>query len=148
MKNHTIKILLIISLAFNIAFLGGGIFRSIKFRKFPPIHERIKNEKVRNFMERRKEIGSPLRRDFYKAKDEFMKALTKPEIDETEMQILIDELIAKQNAMEREVGNSMIELRQQLSDKEAKEIFGKFQRWMQPPEEKHPEPRRRLKKNN
>ena len=148
MKNHTIKILLIISLAFNIAFLGGGIFRSIKFRKLAPIHKRVKNEKVRDFMERRKEIGSPLMQDFHKAKDTFMKALTKPEIDDAEMQILIDELIAKQNAMEREIGNSMIELRQQLSDQEAKEIFGKFQRWMQPPEGKHPEPRRRSRKNN
>ena len=148
MTNHTVKILLIVSLAFNISFLGGGIFRSIKFRKLSPIHERIKNEKVRDFMEHRKEIGSPLIRDFHKAKNEFMKALTKPEIDEAEMQILIDELIAKQNAMEREVGNSMIELRQQLFDKEAKEIFGKFQRWMQPPEGKHPEPQRRSKKNN
>ena len=148
MKNHTIKILLIISLAFNIAFLGGGIFRSIKFRKLAPIHKRVKNEKIRDFIERRKEIGSPLMRDFQEAKNTFMKALTKPEIDDAEMQILIDELIAKQNAMEREIGNSMIELRQQLSDQEAKEIFGKFQRWMQPPEGKHPEPRRRSRKNN
>jgi len=148
MKNHTIKILLIISLAFNIAFLGGGIFRSIKFRKNPPIHKRIKNDKVRDFMESRKEIGSPLRRDFQKAKNEFIKALKEPEVDEAEMQILIEELIEKQNVMEREIGNSMIELRQQLSDQEAKEVFGKFQRWMHAPEGKHPKPRRRPKKDN
>jgi len=154
MKNNTVKILLIISFAFNIAFLGGGIFRSIKFRKQPPIHKRVNNEKVREFMERRKEIGHPLMQDFHKSKNKFMKALTKPEINEAEMQILIDELIEKQVIMEQEIGRSMIELRQQLSDTEAKEVFGKFQRWMQPPEGehspegKHPKPRRRPKKNN
>jgi len=134
MKNRTIKILLFVSLAFNIAFLGGGIFRLYMFKNHPPFHERVRNEKVREFMQQKKETGRKLRQDFHKAKDEFMKALSKPEINEAELQTLIDSLIKKQMIMEKELGRSMIDLRRELTNDEAKAVFGKFRQWMKPPE--------------
>ncbi|MDO9576952.1 MAG: hypothetical protein Q7J16_03625 [Candidatus Cloacimonadales bacterium] len=90
-------------------------------------------------MNKRKELGMPLVEDFHLAKDEFMKALAKENIDEEELQTIIDNLIYKQSMMEKEIGNSMIELRKELSSEEAKEVFGKFRKWMQPPEHMHRE---------
>ena len=152
MKNRTIKILLFVSLAFNIAFLGGGVFRFMQMRKFHSIHKRIKNEKARNFMQQRKEMGGPLLREFHQAKDDFMKALAQENVDEETLLAEVDSLIAKQIAMENAISKSMIELRQQLSPEEAKDVFGKFRKWMQPPEhfdrkDKHPDSHRRFKRN-
>ncbi|MHA1888084.1 MAG: hypothetical protein DRH79_04045 [Candidatus Cloacimonadota bacterium] len=152
MKNRTIKILLFVSLAFNIAFLGGGVFRFMQMRKFHSIHKRIKNEKARNFMQQRKEMGGPLLREFHQAKDDFMKALAQENINEEMLLVKVDSLIAKQIAMEREISKSMIELRRQLSPEEAKDVFGKLRKWMQSPEhferkDKHPEPHRRFKRD-
>lgn len=152
MKNRTVKVLLFISLAFNIAFLGGGILRFIQMRKLPPIHKRIKNEKVRNFMQQRKEIGGPLQQEFHQAKDDFMIALSRENFDEKILSAKVDSLIAKQIKLEKAISKSMIELRQQLSPEEAKEVFGKFRKWMRPPEhlerkDKRPDPHRRFKKD-
>ena len=152
MKNRTIKILLFISLAFNIAFLGGGVFRFMQMRKFSPIHKRIKNDKVRNFMQQKKEMGGPLLHEFHQAKDDLMKALASENVDEDMLLAKVDTLITKQIAMERAISKSMIDLRKQLSPEEAKEVFGKFRKWMQPPEHlnrnmKHPTPHKRPRKN-
>ncbi len=121
-------------------------------RKFPPIHKRIKNEKVRNFIQQKKEMGGPLQLEFHQAKDDFMKALAQENIDEEILFAKVDSLISKQIAMEKAISKSMIELRQQLSPEEAKDVFGKFRKWMQPPEhldrnDKRPDPHRRFKKD-
>ena len=151
MKRRTINILLFVSLAFNIAFLGGGIFRISQMRRFGrPMHERIQNEKVRNFMQMRKDNGEPLVRDFHEAKDELMMTLAKPGIDETELNKLIDNLILKQNLMEDKIGQAMIDLRKELSDEEAEQIFGRFREWMKPPDHfKHDKksPRNKFRKH-
>jgi len=137
MKRRTIHILLFLSLAFNIAFLGGGVYRFSQMKRFKPMHERIKNEKVRDFMQMRKELGNTLERDFHDAKDDLMKALTKPEIDETELNNLIDIVIEKQSLREKEIGKAMIDLRKELTDEEAEKVFDSFRKWMQPKHLKH-----------
>lgn len=150
MKNRTLKIFLFISLAFNIAFLGGGVLRFIHLRKLPPIHQRIKNSQVRNFMQQRKEMGEPLLSEFHRAKDDFMETLAQENVDEKTLLTKVDTLIAKQIKMERAISKSMIELRKQLSPEEAEKVFGKFRKWMKPPEHfdrdmKRPDSRKRFK---
>lgn len=134
MKRRTTHILLFISLAFNIAFLGGGVYRFSQIRRFKPMHERVNNEKVREFMQHRKDTGGRLMHGFHAAKDDLMKALTKPEINEPELNKLIEIVIEKQNLMEREIGEAMIDLRKELSAEEAEQVFSRFREWMQPPD--------------
>jgi Heavy-metal resistance len=134
MKRRTVNILLFISLAFNIAFLGGGVYRFYQMRQFRPMHERIKNDKVKAFMQERKNLGEPLMRDFHEAKDNLMKALAKPGIDEAELNKLIDIMIEKQNLQEKKVGEALIDLRKELTDEEAEQVFGRFREWMRSPE--------------
>ena len=149
MKKRAVNILLFISLAFNIAFLGGGVYRFSQMRRFKPMHERIKNDKVRDFMQMRKKLGNTLESDFHKAKDDLMRAFTKPEINESELNELIDNVIEKQSLREKEIGRAMIDLRKELTDEEAEKVFSSFRNWMQPPDHskrKNKGPRNKFRK--
>ena len=134
MRTKTLNIILVISLAFNIAFLGGSIYRHLTFRRFKPVHQRIHNEKVEEFINRKREQRKMLVQDFHIAKDKFMQALSKDEIDEAELLAIIDTLVFKQGMMEKEIGSSMIELRKEMTPQEARQVFGKFRQWMKPPQ--------------
>jgi len=138
MSNKTIKILLLISLAFNLAFLGAGVFRFVQMRRFGPIHKRIHNEKVENFLQQRKGDRIKAAREFHKVKDEFLRALANENIDEKELEVMMDSLITKQVLMEKEISRSFIELRKELSPEEARKIFSQFRVMMKPPERFRP----------
>ncbi len=124
MSYKTLKILLFISLIFNIAFLGNYLYhRFVLFPKhqnaYPPLHHRPYFDKMRNF---RREIFEQ-RREYLKLRREFLKMLQSPNIDEKELQKKLDEILDKEIQMERNLGKNFIKLRKNMSNQEAKIFF-------------------------
>jgi len=108
MKKEIIYLILLISLAFNLAFIGMFIWhRSHKShppreREFPILREAFKNEypKIRN-----------LNDEFIGSRHEFMEFLRSEKFDVIQADSLLEKMIFKQLEMERNLGRNLIELR-------------------------------------
>ena len=126
MTKRSVSLLLIISLAFNIAFLGSFAFHFINKPSRPPFMECEINPKAKSFyMERRKHMKDFFHK-FHTSKDEFITYLGSEEFNEEQVMELLEKTVKNQMDMEREMGLSMIEMRKHLTAEEAKEIFRNF----------------------
>jgi len=107
MKKYS-YLILIISLAFNLAFLGMFIWHRIN-RPQPPFPggERQFKENLEND---RTEM-EPLRQGFMQERDKFMKYLSKDEFEESVADSLLDNMLEKQSLLERRFGKKIIERR-------------------------------------
>jgi len=125
MSKRALTIIVIISLAFNLAFIGTfGLIqlrrRSFLKHKFGP-HPQLKE----HFMMRKEHIA-PLRYDFHQSKVDFIEELKKPDFNEELLNKMLKNAIEKQTAMEIELGKSLIELRKEMSFEDAQRFFSKF----------------------
>ena len=125
MSKKILFIGLIISLAFNIAFLGVFIYRRVllsdmhhpspRFHNIPP-HCR------EEFMEERESI-LPLKMEFELSKKRFMRSLTNEEFDRKLLEKKLKETIDRQIRMEHEMGQLLIKLRSEMSPEEIQDFF-------------------------
>jgi hypothetical protein len=125
MQKRSFKYILYISLAFNIAFLGGFAYRIFfsPFRHpgFPPPEMK---PPVKNFFFEKKDEMQVFGQDFMKCKKKFIDSLAEPEFNEEKSLELMQNSVDKHMIMESEIGKSLIELRKKMSAKEAAKMFG------------------------
>jgi len=126
MSKKTILILLIVSLAFNFAFLGTFLYHRVNFRPGlnGPIHGRPKlpihcREDFREF---RKEMGEK-HRDYFAARRQFILSLLEEDPNEEQILERLNNAIDKQFIMEKEIGLSFIKLRKEMTAEEARMFF-------------------------
>ena len=126
MSKKMIFTILIISLAFNLAFLGTfryhrvnfhpGLQGSIHGKPKLPIHCR------EDFREFRKEMGEK-HRDYFIARRQFILSLLEEDLNEEEVLKRLENAIEKQTMKEKEIGLSFIKLRKEMTAKEARMFF-------------------------
>ena len=137
MSKHLILILLIISLAFNLAVAGMFLYTSV-YRKAPfcpPgffLH-RDKSDKQfdkrdfrRDSLEMRlnsNEEIKKLRDDFRKARLDFVKVMLKDDFSVKEARAAMDKSLQIQGTLEKKLGESLIDMREKLPPEEAKRLF-------------------------
>ena len=116
---------LIISLSFNIAFLGVFIYRRVLLsdRHFPPPRfHNIPTHCREEFIEEKERI-LPLKMEFELSKKRFMRSLTNEEFDRELLEKKLKETIDRQIRMEHEMGQLLIKLRSELSSEEVQDFF-------------------------
>ncbi len=126
MSKKTILILLIVSLAFNLAFFGTYLMH----RVIPhpglqgPIHGRPKLpvQCRENFRKSRKDIGEK-HRDYFVARRQFILSLLEKDLNEEQVLKRLENAIEKQTIKEREIGLSFIKLRKEMTAEEARMFF-------------------------
>lgn len=126
MSKKTTIIILIISLAFNLAFVGTfllhrmilrpGINNPMMEKPKLPIHCR------EDFRKLRKEVDEK-HRDYLEARRRFVLSLIEEDLDEDQLLKKLDTAIEKQTLAEKEIGLSFIKLRKKMSPEEAKSFF-------------------------
>jgi hypothetical protein len=131
MSKHWTSILLLVSLAFNLAVLGGFIYMHVHHpphvapgdrppgphRESGPFHERWKGMESDSIR--------ALRDAFMESKKELMQELAKDPLDEQAINRIITRSITAQSTLERELGAKLVEMRKQMSAEEAKECFSR-----------------------
>jgi len=125
MSKRTLIIIVIISLAFNLAFIGTFGLIQLRRRSF------LKNNfgaprELREHFRNRKEHIAPFQHDFHQSKIDFIEELKKPDFNEELLNKMLENAIEKQTALEIELGKSLIELRKEMSFEEAQKFFSKF----------------------
>ena len=122
MKQKSMNILIIISMAFNIAFVGSFFYHKIKFGGHPgPMMDHPEppprfRDKFKNVME---EVR-PEQKEFMEASKEFFIMLTSDEFEDKKAIKLMDEMIAKQMEMERKIGKGTISMLSEMNPEELK----------------------------
>lgn len=108
MKNRILYLVLIVSLAFNLAFLGMFIWHRMNppRPKFAPEFEHMRKH-VKNNMDDVKQ----LRDEFKLEKDKFMEYLRTDEFQESTADSLLNIMLEKQMKMERRFGSKLIEFK-------------------------------------
>ena len=126
MSNRTLSILVVISLSFNIAFLGMFLFHRIR-GPLPPQDPREFNipPELRDFLMQSREKMKPLREDFETSRRILSDALGEEEYDEAELLKLLEDTLHKQDIMERAMGMHLIELRKNMTPEQAENFFKK-----------------------
>ena len=126
MSKKTILILLIVSLAFNFAFLGTFLYHRVNFGPgMPgPIHGRPKLpiHCREDFRELRNEMGEK-HRDYFTARRQFILSLLEEDLNEEQVLKRLENAIEKQTIKEREIGLSFIKLRKEMTVEEARMFF-------------------------
>jgi len=164
MNKRWLLILALISLSFNLAFIGSFLYlRFVHLPKHSPMFH--SPEHPHHFRDGKRggpfgEMGDRLPkdiklkdafRDFHQSKRELMHELAQNPIDEAKVAVLLEQSLAKHSALERKLGEKLLELRKTMSADEAKEFFekrmhrnrGKRMEYMQ--ENQHRNPNRRIK---
>ena len=126
MSKKTILILLIVSLAFNFAFLGTFLYHRVNFGPglHGPIHGRPKLpiHCREDFRKLRKEMGEK-HRDYFIARRQFILSLLEEDLNEEQVLERLENAIEKQTIKEREIGLSFIKLRKGMTAEEARMFF-------------------------
>ena len=125
MSKKVLSILLIISLAFNMAVIGGFIYRQLFFLRFHPkcpANQHIPTHFREEFEITRERIH-PFRQDFMQCKKEFMEGLMNKDFNLELLDRKLKETLEKQMRMEHELGALLIRLRSEMSPEEAKRFF-------------------------
>ena len=126
MSKKTIFILLIVSLAFNLAFLGTFLYHRMNFGPgmSGPIHGRSKLpiQCREDFRKLRKEMGEK-HREYFIARRQFILSLLEEDLNEEEVLKRLENAIEKQTIKEKEIGLSFIQLRKEMTAEEAKKFF-------------------------
>ncbi len=127
MSKRLTGILLIISIAFNLAFLGTFIYhRYIAKPPFPPDFPRKPHpEFLELIKENRKEIHM-CRSRFSRAKEDFMKALRDPNTTNDELQEKLSYSMGMLMELERTIGNTLIAAREKLTPEQRLMMFDKM----------------------
>ncbi len=132
MSKHLMAILLILSLAFNLAVLGMFVYTTT-FHK--PLFAPPGSGHPHSNWEHRGDRMSPdslfkdkdeirkLRNDFRKAKREFVNTMTKPKFDEKASLQAMELSLQAQDKLERKLATSLIEVRRNMTPAEAKKFF-------------------------
>ena len=126
MSKKMIFTILIISLAFNLAFLGTFLYHRVNFRPGlqGPIYGRPKLpiHCRENFRELRKEMGEK-HNDYFVARRQFILSLLEKNLNEEQVLKRLENAIEKQMIKEKEIGLSFIKLRKEMTAEEAKMFF-------------------------
>jgi len=126
MSKKTILILLIVSLAFNLAFFGTFLIHRVNFGPGiqGPIHGRPKLPKQsrEDFRKFRKEMDEK-HREYFKARRQFILSLMEKDIDEEQLLGRLNNAIDKQTSMDKKIGLSFIKLRKEMTAEEARKFF-------------------------
>jgi len=126
MSKKMIFIILIVSLAFNLAFLGTFLYHRVNFRPglHGPIHGRPKLpiHCREDFRELRKEMGKK-HREYFTARRQFILSLIEEDLNEEQLLERLNNAIDKQSIMEKEIGLSFIKLRKEMTSEEARMFF-------------------------
>ncbi|MBT3168284.1 MAG: hypothetical protein HN952_07005 [Candidatus Cloacimonetes bacterium] len=118
MSKKIILILLMISLAFNIAvFLKIGMH--IAENKMNCEMMEGCDSIQQNVMEK----ILPLRKDFHKSRRNFMQMVINPQISDEEILRKLDEMLNIQIEMERKLGENIIEMRKEMSSSELRKFL-------------------------
>ena len=140
MQKRSVQILLIVSLAFNIAFIGLGAYRYIRIKRFsdPRIAFRHAPQNIKDQFRKHRQIIDPIRDEIELVRGQFFAELRKPDFTEQQLQEKLDIYLSKQSELERAMGNNFITIRKNLSAQQAEKFFSFFSK-MKPP---HPEHKR------
>lgn len=126
MSKKLLYILLLISLAFNLAFLGSFFYFRATHprppRDFPPPGMPGPEGRGR-FPFEESDSTRALRGVFMETKQELMQELAKDTIDESSINNIIQRSLQAQATLEANLGKRLIELRKKMSAEEAKEFF-------------------------
>ncbi|MCK9557097.1 MAG: hypothetical protein PHO85_06090 [Candidatus Cloacimonetes bacterium] len=127
MSRRITTILLIISLSFNLGFLGSIIWIQLHF-PHPMRHNSTHNEWVRLPEHIRNDRSDPELRRLRVAYDDqrvnLMRALALPNYEEMDVTAIIDSSLTAQTYLEKELGYRLLDIRKQMSAEEAEEYFG------------------------
>ncbi len=118
-----LKILISVSIAFNIAFIGMFTFVRIQHHRMftpTPFHQMEQHSEM--FCNARREL-KPLKDDYRKLRLNFFNYMTKDNATEEQMHKNLELMLEKQKVLEREVGRKFIDLRLKMSNNESKELF-------------------------
>jgi hypothetical protein len=108
MKKEILYLLLAVSLAFNLAFIGMFIWH----RLYSPLHNKPPEfEKIRRVFENHPEPLREMRREFVDRKCEFWDYLHGENYDEAEADSLLKKMLRHQMAMEEALGRRLIDLK-------------------------------------
>jgi len=141
MYKRNFKILLIISLAFNIAFIGFSTFRYLTIKRIlgsEKIFHNIPHNIKDRFQKNKEEIGS-VRDEIAVVRHDFMVELRKEDFNKDNLNVKLANILIKQNEMERILGNNLIELREEMTPEQAEKFFSRF------PAEEHHKPKDKRK---
>ncbi len=124
MSNRTLTILVIISLAFNLAFLGSFVYhRYIDGPDGPPDFPRKPPSEFLELIHQNREMIHGCRERFHDAKADFMKSLHDPEITDDELRIKLDRSIDLLKDLEENIGSTMIEARKNMTPEQRQKMF-------------------------
>ncbi len=122
MKQETKNIILIISISFNIAFIGMFLYHLIFMPKLPEPPERDVR-RMRHFariLPKDKEFHNEMKnllRQRRNAREEFMKMLTDKDIDDRALDEKLKEVIRLENKISKFTGKYMIKCRNEMDSK-------------------------------
>ncbi len=125
MSKKTLFAIVIISLAFNLAFFGVFIYRRVLLhdRHLPdPRFHHIPPHCRERFLEDKESI-LPLKIEFELSKRRFMRTLTNEEFDRELLEKKLKETIDRQVRMEHEMGQLLIKLRSEMTPEESQGFF-------------------------
>jgi hypothetical protein len=134
MSKHLILILLLVSLAFNLAVLGiflySGIYHRPPFRPDQMMQPWGRHEPGnwhrRDSLESRLDNNDEIRQlrlEFMQARKAFMQVMMKDQFVEKDALAAMETSLKAQQKLEQKLGESLISLRQKLSADEAKKLF-------------------------
>ncbi len=123
MKQKSIKILITISLAFNIAFIGVYVYHALFSRSHSMMrdHRQMPPPIFRDRFDCIMQDLRPDRVEFMEASHCFFKMITDPEIDDETLSFQLDEMISIQMEIEKKMGQGMIDIRKEMSPNELAE---------------------------
>jgi hypothetical protein len=142
MNKKTLYILLLISLAFNLSFVGSYLYWTHNYhRQFamskdckvacdtpppPPDHGfgRGYHNSGRPMMMGNREAMRPYQEAFRAKRREFFMALQQPKVDEALLKQKLEASLQAHNNQEKEIGLKLIALRKTMSAEEANVFFG------------------------
>ncbi|HNX00811.1 MAG TPA: hypothetical protein PLE74_04240 [Candidatus Cloacimonadota bacterium] len=145
MSKKLILILLLVSFAFNLAFIGSFLYWRYQFRhgfaerhqnrdrweqrmgprdgQQPPPPPGLRPRDV-GWMENRK-VLEPFRNKFTSSKVDFFKTLQQPVVNEELLKQKLDTSVKNHNELETQIGLRLIEMRKKMTPQQANDFFGK-----------------------
>lgn len=152
MSKRWLIILLLISVAFNLAVLGSMAYLSF-FRPCPapgmrmgppPDHPPMFGKAGKGFPGFGNDSLRVMRQKFNDTKKELMTELANDPVDEARVQQIISRSLEAQAALERDLGNKLLEMRRGMTASEAKEHFSAMREHIEMRRQfKHNKPQRR-----
>lgn len=130
MSKKLVNILLLVSLAFNLAVVGAFVFMTLRM---PPRHRMMQpgahredfrpHRPLRNGSWADSDSIRALRTKFRQTKEEFMTELGKDPIDAAKLELILQRSLIEQSNLERELGRRLIERRKTMTADEAEDFF-------------------------